>query len=171
MTDEFNEWTNIWHYSLNADEWCQKQRCLDLRPHRAVDERYINPVFSSRATNQNTCLRINGHCASFIFITAPSIARFLDLHKHSPQDASWRKMFLTNPPVRKFWAYSDLSGDALEMDDGIKLGSVAAYLDEIVARLMKNNRGNEEGWEADSRETLVERMLTKERLWSEMNPA
>jgi hypothetical protein len=134
---------------------CQKLRCVKFRPHRAVDERLVNPMFLELCITEETCLRVNGHCASFIFVTADAVAGFLDLHRDSSQDAGWRKMFLTNPPVRRLWAYSDLQGDVAENDDGVRLGQVALYLAEIVNR--EKRKGMEEG-----REEAVEKALVAE---------
>jgi hypothetical protein len=118
----------------NTAEYCTKFRCEVLNSHRAVDPSYVNPVFLDKAVNEDTCLRINGHCASFVWVMPDSIAKFLALHETSPRDASWRGMLLTNPPVRKFWGYSDIKGDVVSHEDGITLDMVAEYLKGIVGR-------------------------------------
>ncbi|KAF1947932.1 hypothetical protein EJ02DRAFT_449402 [Clathrospora elynae] len=148
-----------WHHSLNTQDWCQKERCVTLRPHRIVDEEFVHPIFHELAINGETCLRVNGHSASFTFITAASISRFLNLHKHSAPEASWRKMLLTNPPAKRFWAYSELPGDVVENEDGIELGQVARYISEMMER--EESRGGE--WKDQSRREMVERMLGEER--------
>lgn len=80
------------------------------------------------------CLRINGHAASFLFIDTTSITQFLELHQRSNRRASWRKILLTNPPVKRFAAYPELTGDVVVNEDGVTLGQVAAHVAEIVGR-------------------------------------
>jgi hypothetical protein len=151
-----------WHKSLDTSEWCEKERCARLRPHRTVDKPFIHPVFYKLTLNEETCLRINSHSASFVFLTPDTVSHFLELHEHSAQDASWRKTLLTNPPVKRFAAYSELSGDVVENDNGIELSEVAAY----IAEMMKREGSRDESWIDESRSKMVERILAEERIQS-----
>jgi hypothetical protein len=148
-----------WHRSLNTSSWCTKERCARLRLHRTVGKRFIHPLFYELALNEETCLRINGHSASFVFLTPDAISLFLKLHEHSAPDASWCKMLLTNPTVEWFAAYSELLGDVVENDNGVKLGEVATYISEM----MRREESRKEDWADESRSKMVERMLAEER--------
>jgi hypothetical protein len=152
-----------WHRSLNTSDSCKKERCITLRPHRKVEKLFVHPVFYEMSLNEETCLRINGHSASFLFLTPESILPFLELHKHSPQEASWRKMFLTNPPVKRFAAYSELPGDVVGNENGVELGQVATH----IADIMRREGARDKDWPDESRSKMVERMLAEERKKSE----
>jgi hypothetical protein len=152
-----------WHRSLNTSDSCKKERCVTLRPHRKVEKLFVHPVFYKLSLNAETCLRINGHSASFLFLTPESISPFLELHEHSPQEASWRKMLLTNPPVKRFAAYSELPGDVVGNENGLELGQVATHITDILRR----EDYRDKDWQDENRSEMVKRMLAEERKKSE----
>lgn len=127
-----------WNNSLSLDSICEKESCKDMYQHRVLDAKYINPVFSRLALldTNNTCLRVQGHCAVFAVFDSSDIQGLLDLHEKSKSSpsSSWRKMFLTNPPVKMFKAYSDIPGDRIWDCEGVKMGDVVEYLVHMVAR-------------------------------------
>jgi hypothetical protein len=66
-------------------------------------------------------------------------------------------MLFTNPLVKRVVVYSELAGDVVVNEDGVKLGEVAAYVAEIVGR--HNSKGG--GWEGRSRHAIIEQMSYK----------
>jgi hypothetical protein len=123
----------LYRNCLNGDEECSKPSCI-TNTHLSVIQSYINPLFADLALNKETCLRVDGHTATFIVFEPEHIGDLLRLHRCSAPQAIWRKTFLTNPPVRTVRSFSDIPGDRIEDEDGVKVGSVVEHLADMFER-------------------------------------
>jgi hypothetical protein len=100
-----------WKNCLNSWEMCRNPTCMERRPHKMVHDKFVNPLFIALALTQinsvtgypytwKICLKVEARVASLLVLDAAHIPGLLDLHASTPSTAIWRKMFLTNLPVK-----------------------------------------------------------------------
>ncbi|KAH7138968.1 hypothetical protein B0J11DRAFT_501153 [Dendryphion nanum] len=126
-----------WKHGINDEKLCAKKLCGEVHGehrHRVLNEKALNPYFTPLINKINTCIRVLGRVAHFIVVQESDVQGLLDLHCGSSPTASWRNMLLTNPPVQIFKAFSDIKGDRIVDEDGIRLGDVARYLSDMFRR-------------------------------------
>ncbi|KAF2473168.1 uncharacterized protein BDR25DRAFT_312291 [Lindgomyces ingoldianus] len=80
------------------------------------------------------CLEIIGTRAIFLTLSKNHLESFFSLDRNTSPEASWRKTYLTNPPVKRFEAFSIIQGDMVEDDEGVTLEMVARHLEEVFVR-------------------------------------